>query len=133
MFIDSVVWIGAKLKRDQWHEKAQLILDKFQNNDIRSAYVTDQIIVETVNFLLRKSDYATAFETLILFHVHDRITIINIDDRLFLRSFDLFRKYPGLSLTDTGIIASMERENISTVYSFDSGFDRVDWINRLES
>ena len=66
-------------------------------------------------------------------HVHDRITIINIDDRLFLRSFDLFRKYPGLSLTDTGIIASMERENISTVYSFDSGFDRVDWINRLES
>ncbi len=29
LFIDSVVWIGAKLKRDQWHRKSVPIIKKF--------------------------------------------------------------------------------------------------------
>ena len=32
LFIDSVVWIGAKLKNDQWHEEPVKIINKFINN-----------------------------------------------------------------------------------------------------
>ena len=45
MFIDSVVWIGAKLKRDQWHEKSVPIINKFLNKEINIVYVTDYIIL----------------------------------------------------------------------------------------
>ncbi len=31
LFIDSVVWIGAKLKNDQWHEESVKIINKYSN------------------------------------------------------------------------------------------------------
>jgi len=73
MFIDSVVWIGAKLKRDQWHDKSVPIINKFLNKEIDMAYVTDYIVLETVNFLLRKAGFETALETLNLLVVHERV------------------------------------------------------------
>jgi len=57
LFIDSVVWIGAKLKNDQWHEASLKIINKFIDRDIKKAYVTDHIILESVNFILRKKGF----------------------------------------------------------------------------
>ena len=37
MFIDSVVWIGAKLKRDQWHGKSVPIIRKFLDKEMLKA------------------------------------------------------------------------------------------------
>jgi predicted nucleic acid-binding protein len=67
MFIDSVVWIGAKLKRDKWHDKSSFILTKFLNKEITIAHVTDYVVLETVNYLLRKAGFEVALETLNLF------------------------------------------------------------------
>jgi len=67
MFIDSVVWVGAKLKRDKWHDRSTVIINKFLNKEIKIAYITDYIVLETVNFLLRKAGFDVAFETLDLF------------------------------------------------------------------
>ena len=79
MFIDSVVWIGAKLKRDQWHRKSVPIIRKFLDKEIEKVYVTDYIVLETVNFILRKGGFDAALETLNLFLYHERIEIVNID------------------------------------------------------
>jgi hypothetical protein len=99
MFIDSVVWIGAKLKRDQWHDKSIPIINKFRNKEINIVYVTDYIVLESVNFLLRKAGFEVASETLNLFRIHERIKIINVGDGLFERSCEIFAKYSGLSIT----------------------------------
>lgn len=60
MFIDSVVWIGAKLERDQWHADSKSILQKFLNQEIKTAYVTDYVVLESVNFILRKTGFGGA-------------------------------------------------------------------------
>ncbi len=82
MFIDSVVWIGAKLKNDQWHEKSDTIIRQFVANSKQIAYINDYIIFETVNFLLRKGSFDTALATLKMFREHDRIKIIYMTDDL---------------------------------------------------
>jgi len=51
-FIDSVIWIGAKLKNDQWHKQSTKIINRFIKKEIQTAYVTDYIILESVNFIL---------------------------------------------------------------------------------
>ena len=132
MFIDSVVWIGAKLKRDQWHDQSVSVINQFLNKEINIVYVTDYIVLESVNFLLRKAGFETALETLNLFMVHERVKIINVDEQMFKRASEIFTSFPGLSLTDASIVATMEKLGIRKLYSFDGGFDRIGWIERLE-
>ena len=131
MFVDSVVWIGAKLKRDQWHDKSIPIINKFRNKEINIVYVTDYIVLESVNFLLRKAGFEVASETLNLFRIHERIKIINVDGGLFERSCEIFTKYSGLSITDASIIAAMEKVGTKKLYSFDGGFDKIKWVERM--
>ena len=132
MFIDSGVWIRAKLKRDRWHGKSVSIINKFLNKKINIVYVTDYIVMESVNFLLRKAGFETALETLNLFMLHERVRIINVDEQLFKRASEIFMRFPGLSVTDASIVATMEKFAIRKLYSFDGGFDRIAWIERLE-
>ncbi len=131
MFIDSVVWIGAKLKRDQWHDKSRAVIQRFLNREIKMAYVNDYVVLETVNFLLRKAGFTVALETLKLFRTHERIRIVNVDSQMFKNTCEVFVKYPGLSITDASIVATMQSLGIHSLYSFDYGFDKVEWIDRL--
>jgi hypothetical protein len=126
------VWIGAKLKNDQWHQKSVEIINKFINKEIKSVYITDYIVLEAVNFILRKGGFDAAQETLKIFENHERIKIINIDEISFARASSIFKEYPGLSFTDSSIVAEMEELGIKHIYSFDKGFDKIDWIVRLE-
>jgi predicted nucleic acid-binding protein len=132
LFIDSVVWIGAKLKNDQWHKESAKIINKFINREIKKVYVTDHIILESVNFILRKGGFDAALETLNIFENHERIEKINIDEITFARASTIFKKYPGLSITDASTLAAMEELGIKKVYTFDKGFDMIDWVVRLK-
>lgn len=132
LFIDSVVWIGAKLKNDQWHKESAKIIDRFIKKEIKKAIVTDYIILESVNFILRKGGFDAALETLEIFENHERIEVINIDEITFARASAIFRKYPGLSITDASTVAVMEEFEINYIYTFDKGFDKIDGIVRLE-
>ncbi|MCD4842073.1 MAG: PIN domain-containing protein [Methanosarcinales archaeon] len=126
------MWIGAKLKNDQWHQKSVEIINKFINKEIKSVYITDYIVLEAVNFILRKGGFDAAQETLKIFENHERIKIINVDEITFARASSIFKEYPGLSITDSSIVAEMEELGIKHIYSFDKGFDKIDWIVRLE-
>ncbi len=67
-----------------------------------------------------------------IFENHERIKIINVDEISFARASSIFKEYPGLSITDSSIVAEMEELGIKHIYSFDKGFDKIDWIVRLE-
>ena len=50
--VDSVVWIGAKLKNDQWHEQSNKIIRQFAEKPEKIVHINDFVVLETVNFLL---------------------------------------------------------------------------------
>ena len=127
-----MVWIGAKLKNDQWHKESAHIINRFIKKEIKKATVTDHIILESVNFILRKGGFEAALETLEIFENHERIEVINVDEINFARASSIFRKYPGLSITDASTVAVMQEFKIKHIYTFDKGFDKIKGIVRLE-
>ena len=59
VMVDSVVWIAYKNKRDTWHNTAMTLLPNILKQE-KFVYITDYIVLEVVNFLLRKIDHKTA-------------------------------------------------------------------------
>ena len=131
VFVDSVVWIGAKLKNDQWYEQSNKIIRQFAEISEKFFHINDFVVLETVNFLLRKGGFDTASATLKLFREHEQIEIIHMTDKLLEQTYDFFIKYKGLSITDASIVAIMHQFGITKLYSFDGGFDKVPGIERL--
>ena len=132
MFVDSVVWIGAKLKRDQWYSRSLSIIKRFMEEKEMIVHVTDYIVLETVNFLLRKGGFEVALKTLGLFMEHERINVIHVDEKMLERIYAIFKEFRGLSITDASIVVAMQDRGINRLYSFDDGFDKIGWIERLE-
>lgn len=131
--VDSVVWIGAKSKKDQYKQNCREIIDSFIKNDINKIFITDYILLETVSFLLTKSGFEEAYKSLIMFLQNERIEIVFVDKLMLETAKELFEKYKDLSLTDCSIIALMKERGIKYLFSFDSGFDKVGGIIRKET
>jgi predicted nucleic acid-binding protein len=51
--------------------------------------------------------------------------------KMYLRALDLYAAYP-IDFEDALVVAQMERQKITELYSYDRDFDRVAGITRLE-
>lgn len=129
MFIDSVVWIALASKKDQWHKDALKL--KNQILKLEKIYVTDLIINETYNFLLRKVSFSAASDTLEMFLESPKITIMFNNFLTLTNTKNILIKYTHLSLTDANIVWFSENLNKKEVMSFDKGFDSVQTITRI--
>ena len=49
---DSGIFIGAKYPKDQYNKEALNIIDNFREGNIDKIYITNFVLLETVNFLL---------------------------------------------------------------------------------
>ncbi len=131
MFIDSVVWIALKYKRDQWHQEAIHLKNRILT--LEKIYVTDFIIVETYNFLLRKVSWPAAQETLAMFLESQKIAILYNNVLSLSNSKKILNQHNHLSLTDANIVWFTENLNIKEIMSFDMGFDSVSGVKRISN
>jgi predicted nucleic acid-binding protein len=129
MLIDSVVWIALASKKDQWHKNAQKL--KKQVLKLEKIYVTDLIINETYNFLLRKVSFSAAIDTLVMFLESPKITILFNNFLTLSNAKTILLKHSHLSLTDANIAWFSENLDIKEVMSFDKGFDSIQTITRI--
>ena len=129
MFIDSVVWIAFASKKDQWHKDALKLKNQILKLD--KIYVTDLIINETYNFLLRKVSFSAASDTLEMFLESPKITILFNNFLTLSNTKSILIKHSHLSLTDANIVWFSENLNKKEVMSFDKGFDSVQTISRI--
>lgn len=130
--VDSGIFIGAKHKSDQYHSKSTSIINAFAQGKINEIYITDYVLLETVNFLLRKTNYNTALEAFNFLNNTDRIKITFIDNFKLTGIKKLFEEFDDLSVTDCSLILFAQSLNIKHIFSFDSSFDKVKGIERLE-
>ncbi|MCZ7403002.1 MAG: PIN domain-containing protein [Candidatus Methanoperedens sp.] len=86
---------------------------------MKKVYVTVHIILESVNFILRKVGFDAALEMLDIFENHEKIEKLNIDLFRFARASTSLKKYPGLSITDASTVAVMKELGIKKVYTLD--------------
>jgi predicted nucleic acid-binding protein len=130
-FVDSVVLIGAFYRNDQWHAKAAPIIREIDSGH-SPVYITDFILAEVLNFLHQKAGHGAATETLRALESSETISIIRVSDSQFAAGNAFFEKYPRLSFVDALTVACMKDLKIENIYSFDSDFDGIEGVVRLE-
>ena len=129
ILVDSSYYIAIADTKDQWHKRALELSEYIGNN---SSIVSSFIISEVVTEIGRRSSGKVAYN--IYNYFIDNCKIIYIDRDLLVESMEIVLKYDGaLSLADAASIAIMDNMKIGEIISFDSDFDKVDFISRIHT
>jgi predicted nucleic acid-binding protein len=129
--IDANVLIAARLSRDQDHDRGRVIANALDRGDLPTAVVLSDVLEEVLNYLQARSTHDVAVETLDALIESRGFELVYTPKADFDAGRSLFRTHDRLSLTDAVIAASMDRQGIEYLYSFDDGFDSVEGITRL--
>jgi len=133
IFIDSGIFIAFSNKRDVNHEKARALIKRVAKKEfgspITSDYVFDEVITTTF-IRTKRIELAIKIGNLILGKdpkIPKFIKLINVSENIFLKAWDIFKKYEpkNLSFTDATIISMMENYKIGKLCSFDKNFDGI--------
>lgn len=131
--IDSGVFIGSWHKGDSWSDRAGEIIRNFTEGTIDFVFITNYVVVEVINFLLKKVNFEETLKAYDYLTKTDRIKVVYVDDLMDEEIKSLFLKYKSLTLTDCSLIALAKLTSVRNLYSFDKGFDRAREVVRLES
>ncbi len=129
--VDANVLIAARLSRDQNHERGNAITQAIDQGELPTGYVLSDVLEEVINYLQARAGHGVATETLDAVIESSGFSLRQTAKSDFDTGRSLFRRYESLSLTDAVIVATMQREGIEYLYSFDDGFDSVSGITRL--
>ncbi|MDR9382181.1 MAG: PIN domain-containing protein [Natronomonas sp.] len=129
--VDANVLIAARLSRDQNHERGRAISEAIDRGNLPAAYVLSDVLEEVINYLQARAGHDVASETLDALVESSGFSLIYTPKTDFNAGRSVFRRYESLSLTDAVVVATMQREEIEYLYSFDDGFDDVPELTRL--
>jgi len=125
VIVDSNIFIGLWYKGDQHRQKSIDIMNQLLDKKIGKMIVTNYVIVEVINFLMKK----VRFEDLLKAYV----SLTDVDKVMHYEIGRLMAQYKTLTLTDCSLIVAARELNVPIIYSFDGGFDKVSDIERRES
>ena len=123
--------LRSNSSRDQNHEQGKAISDAIDQGNLPTAYVLSDVLEEVINYLQARAGHDVATETLDALVESSGFSLTRTSKTDFNAGRSLFRRYESLSLTDAVIVATMQREEIEYLYSFDDGFDSVPDLTRL--
>ncbi len=132
-FIDANIFIRHLTRDDP--EKAQACFDLFlraERNEIKLT-TSEAVIAEVVYVLSSKQLYNLPREQIrgLLRPLLSLPGLKLAPRRMYLRALDLYATYP-IDFEEALLVAQMERQKVTEVYSYDRDLDQVDGITRLE-
>src|SRR3989344_4106845 len=116
---DSNIFIGAIHSKDTNNKRAVEILKDFENQNHQTVYITNYVVLEVLNFLLKKIPFPEALGTYNYLTETSRIKVLYVDQFMNQTIKELFKKYKSLSLTDCSLIVLSQMHDIKTIHSFD--------------
>ena len=132
-FIDANVFIRHLTGDDP--EKAQACLELFQRARRKEiALTTSQAVIAEVVYVLSSKQLYNLSPQEIRALLYPLLSLPGLKlpyRRMYLRALDLYATYQ-IDFEDALVVAQMERQEISEVYSYDRDFDQVSGIIRLE-
>ncbi|WP_424016853.1 type II toxin-antitoxin system VapC family toxin [Halorientalis pallida] len=129
--VDANVLIAARLSRDQNHDRGSRITRAFDQGSLPTALVLSDVLEEVCNYLQERGTHDVATATLDALVESSGFELVYTPKSDFGAGRSLFRKYDSLSLTDAVVAASMHRQDLEYLYSFDDDFDAVEGLTRL--
>lgn len=130
--IDASVFCAYANIDDIHHDKAKKILDGVISIKHDLILTTDYIFDETVTVAMRRSNKKISI-WLGNFLLNSEITIADIDQKIFQKAWELFKKTEKLSFTDCSTIAFMETFGINKIATFDKEFREIKKLQVIDS
>lgn len=129
--LDSNVLIASHDRDDERHESSRAIVRGIDRGELPEGRVTNYVVAETLNLLHSRHSHGLAVDTYDRLNRSAGVRIERVTETDFEQGSTLFRTYEGLSFVDAVLVAYMNRENITHIYSFDDDFDALDSVTRL--
>ncbi len=131
--VDTVVLYGAFDRGDQHHEHALPIVRGMDSGDLPVGVVLDLVYAETFNAVTHAMAHEDCVEAAEMLEHSRGFTVERTNRDVWRRSHSVYRENPHLSFVDSAIAAYAEVENLDYLYSFDTGFDSVEGLQRLKT
>lgn len=128
VFLDTSFILALVRPADENHSAAQ----RLQAVLPEAAYLSDHVLDETVTFLGKNKEQDIAYEVGRRLLGSKNIEVVVSRPDHLVESLEVFRKYSGFSFCDALSVVLMKDYNIRKIASFDSDFDRVPWIERID-
>lgn len=137
VFLDTSFILGFVNSNDDLHENAKKLEDA-ENILSQDCYINNNVLNEVLTLTGRKININAAEE--IYYGLIDSFEILNEYDIVNYTSetFDIFKRVVGsdskktkLSFTDSSIILTMKKSNITDLVSFDQQFKNFNEINLI--
>lgn len=131
ILLDSSFIIALYNTRDQHHENAQELIKSIMDKDFGDIFISDYIFDEVATCLLKNIGHHESVK--ICDVILNSSNLVFINETLFKRSFEIFKKQKNtrLSFTDCTNIIIMEERGMRNIAAFDGDFRSVDGINLL--
>lgn len=120
VFVDSGFVIALVNRRDQYHQEALKLADRFESYPILT---TDAVLLEIGNALVRNYKQQ-ASEIIDNFLSSEEVALVNLNQNLFKQALKLYRMYQDKEwgLVDCVSFVVMWEANVSQVLTFDQHF-----------
>lgn len=130
-FIDTVTLFAAFFPDEKRHLAAKKIVETITEGKVKNVVYSDYVLDELLT-LARTKKNATASNKIVDELIDSEIKLVKIEQKHLAVAFEIFKKYEKLSFTDSTTVALMLDYGIKEIYSFDSGFDGVPKLIRIE-
>lgn len=130
LFFDTSFILGLFNDNDDNHSKVKELLELMPEITKQKKAINNIILTEVLN-KLKKDYYKNVREDIINFLLSfDEIYYVENDD--YLKAITLMQKYKySINYSDCLILITMLKNNVNSIVSFDSDFNRIDGIKRI--
>ena len=120
VFLDTVFVVALINRRDQYHQQACELTDRFERHPLLT---TDAVLLEIGNALARNYK-EEAVEILEHFFTSDEVEIVHLTPQLFGQAFELYRSHKDKEwgLVDCISFVVMRERNLDQALTFDRHF-----------
>jgi hypothetical protein len=132
VLVDSSVIVAFLHRRDRRHAEAGLLLRPVLDGSLGAAVISDFLVDEVLTFLVSRGATRSQLDHAIAFLLGDgdepgAFALHGIGPDHFAEALRLIRRYRerALSFTDCTCIALMASAGITSIASFDHGFDGI--------
>ncbi len=132
IILDTSFLIALNDSGDFSHKRAQSLKTRIRQDEFGKCYISDYIFDELMTFFRAKSINLEKIKLIGDALLSDgSIELLKVDSDVFLQSWELFKKTGNLSFTDCATVALVKGFGIRNIASYDSGFDRIAGIKRI--
>ncbi len=126
VFVDTAAWAALFDERDRDHRRAASAWKRLKRDRARIVS-SDYVFDETVTLMRRRAGFDAARRTGEALLTSTTLALLEIDRSLFVRAWDLHRRYADhdLSFTDCTTLAVIETHRAEAVFTYDRDFRDV--------